>query len=53
MVGEVPGSLRIISADHSDGHNFCLDNDFSLDSGAVSVIWDCQTRNPAQLWRQA
>ena len=53
QVSEVPGFLRIVSANHSGGHTFCLDNGDTVTAGAVSVIWDCQIGNSNQLWRQA
>lgn len=53
VVSEVPGFLRIISANHSGGHTFCLDNGGTANNGAVSVIWDCQNGNFNQLYRQA
>lgn len=53
MVSEVPGFIRVISNNHSGGHNFCLDNGGTGTPGAVSVIWDCQNGNINQLWRQA
>lgn len=53
QVSEVPGFLRVVSANHSGGHTFCLDNGGTANAGAVSVIWDCQVGNLNQLWRQA
>lgn len=51
-VSEVPGFLRLVSAANG-GNSLCLDNSGSSASGAISIIWTCETGNSNQLWRQA